>query len=90
MFVMTPWVGASVRQSSAISPGWFVPISITATSCVRLSRKSVIGTPMWLLRFPSVERTLYFSPRTFAIISFVVVLPLLPPTARKGMRNLSR
>jgi hypothetical protein len=41
---------------------------------------SVSGTPMWLLRFPSVALVLKRVRRTDAIISFVLVLPLLPVT----------
>ncbi|MPM85822.1 hypothetical protein SDC9_132904 [bioreactor metagenome] len=54
----------------------------------RLSRVS--GTPMWLLRFPEVESTLYFIERTLVISSFVVVLPLEPVSAITGILKCSR
>ena len=42
-----------------------------------------------LLKFPSVLRTLYFTDRTEAIMSLAVVLPTLPVTPTKGIRNCS-
>ncbi len=48
--VTTPTVGAASAVRAAISPGWFVPISTTAASCSEPSRKSVSGSPHWLLK----------------------------------------
>ena len=42
-------VGPGQRASGAISPGWFMPISITAKSVSAGIRASVSGTPQWLL-----------------------------------------
>ena len=41
----------------------------------------VIGTPIWLLKLPFVAWVLYFIESTAFVISFVVVLPLLPVMA---------
>jgi hypothetical protein len=49
-------VGAAMRASTAISPGWFMPISITAAWCCARRRNSVSGTPMSLFRLPRVAR----------------------------------
>jgi hypothetical protein len=38
----------------------------------------VRGTPIWLLRFPFVEKVLYLFDRTAVISSFVVVFPFVP------------
>ncbi len=86
-------VGAASRARRAVSPGWFMPSSTTAARwCVR-RRNSVSGTPTSLLRLPSVARrssSPYAAARIAAIISFVVVLPLLPTTTTSGMRCRAR
>jgi len=38
-----------MRDSGAISPAWFMPISNTARSVVLGIRARVRGTPIWLL-----------------------------------------
>ncbi len=43
--VMTATSGRARRDSGAISPGWFMPISTTATPAFQGSRASVSGTP---------------------------------------------
>ena len=43
-----------------------------------------------LLKFPFVERTLYFSDNTQLINSFVLVFPLLPVIPIMGILNLER
>ena len=40
---------SAIRARGAISPGWFIPISITANSVSCGIRASVKGTPQWLL-----------------------------------------
>src|SRR3569832_2153862 len=62
----------------------------TAYRCRSLSRNSVSGTPRSLLRLPSVTRTSPRSRRIAAIISFTVVLPLLPVTPITGKSNRAR
>ena len=47
--VITTTSGRAIRDRGAISPGWFMPISITAKSASRGIRASVSGTPQWLL-----------------------------------------
>ena len=64
-----------------------MPSSSTAISCSLLSRSRVMGTPISLFRLPSVLSTLYFSPRTAATMSLVVVLPTEPVRATTGMGN---
>ena len=66
-----------------------MPVSITAASCSGMSRSSVSGAPMSLLRFPSVRSVSYFCVSTAAIISLVVVLPTEPVTCTTG-RNCPR
>ena len=67
-----------------------MPSSITATRCAARRRSSVSGTPISLLRLPRVASTAS-SPkcarRIAAIISFTVVLPLLPATRRAAARS---
>ena len=46
--------GSTNARSAATSPGWFVPISTTATSASSGMASSVSGTPTWLFRFPRV------------------------------------
>ena len=41
--------GRAIPARARISPGWFIPISITAWVWPGRRRKSVQGTPMWLL-----------------------------------------
>ena len=83
-------VGAAMRASSAISPGWFMPSSITAAWCQRVSswrrRSTVSGTPMWLLKLPSVANapSPHQACRMQPSICVTVVLPLLPVTAISG------
>ena len=63
-----------------------MPISTTATWCSLRIRSSVRGTPISLLKFPSVFSTRYFSASTAAMNSLVLVLPTLPvmPTTFTG------
>ena len=79
-FETTAQLGSAMRARTAISPAWFIPISMTATSCSGSSRRSWSGTPKWLLRFPADLRTLNLALRTWAIASLVVVLPAEPVT----------
>ncbi len=79
--------------SCAISPGWFMPSSMTAALCAASSRNSVSGTPMSLFRLPRVARQRSApnaAARIAAIISLTVVLPLLPVTPISGMSNCRR
>ncbi len=69
-----------MAASAAISPGWFIAISITAVRCSGLSRSSVSGTPQWLFRFPSVRSVGAAVASAAATRSLVVVLPTLPVT----------
>jgi hypothetical protein len=43
-------MGRARRESGAISPAWFMPISITASGRLAGMRASVSGTPIWLLK----------------------------------------
>ena len=79
-----------MRASSAISPAWLAPISITAVPCSGRSRSRVSGTPMWLLRLPSVASTGPRAAHTAASICLVVVLPLLPVTPITGREKPAR
>ena len=89
-------VGCAMRASSAISPGWFMPSSTTPARCQHVwswrRRNSVSGTPMWLLRLPSVAKAPSPSQarRIAAIICVTVVLPLLPVTAMSGRSKRAR
>jgi hypothetical protein len=86
-FVTTATVGLAMAARRAISPGWFMPSSTTATACTPSRRRSsVSGRPMSLLKLPSVAsaRSPCQARRMEATICVVVVLPLLPPTATSG------
>ena len=85
-----PKVGFAIAHSSSISLNLFAPISISAIWCSALSLNNIRGTPMWLFKFPIVERTAYFWDKTQLINSFVLVLPLLPVIPITGMSNLER
>ena len=88
-----PMVGAAIAARRAISPGWFMPISITAAWCAGCKRISVSGTPISLFRLPRVARrpsSPKAAARIAAIISLTVVLPLLPVTPMTGMANCAR
>ena len=85
-------VGMAMALRRAISPGWFMPSSITAACCAASMRNSVSGTPISLFRLPRVARrpsSPWAAARIEAIISLTVVLPLLPVTPMTGMRELA-
>ena len=65
----------------AISPLWFMPISLTTTSASSgmLSRQR--GAPIRLLKLPHDFQVRRSVPTNAAIISFVVVLPAEPVMA---------
>ena len=71
----------NVTDARYYTYGTFSPVSSVA-----LARSSMRGTPMWLLRLPSVFSTWNRWPKTAAVKSFVLVLPLLPviATTRRG------
>ena len=81
MFVMSEQSGSAMSQRWAISPGWFVPISRTRKSASFGQLRMVIGSPMWLLKLPSVAWTLPTVERNALTSSFVVVLPAEPVMA---------
>ena len=78
MFVMMAASGFARAASGAISPGWFIPISQTAAVSAVVAERIESGTPMWLLKFPSVLTTRKRVASTAAANSFVLVFPLLP------------
>ena len=90
ILVMTAIVGAPIRASRSISPGTFIPISTTAAPCSGPRPRSVRGRPMRLLKFPVFFNTFRLRLKIAAVISLVLVLPLLPETAITGMSNLMR
>ena len=69
-----------MSERSFISPGPVIPISRTAKSASSGSVSSDIGSPITLLKLPSVFQTFPAVERTDAINSFVVVFPTLPVT----------
>ena len=73
---ITPTSGSAMSQSAFISPGWFVPISRTRNSASSGQFITVIGSPMWLLKFPSVPG----QARNVFRNSLVVVFPADPVT----------
>src|SRR5439155_1192087 len=75
---------------AAISPGCWLPISSTSAWCSAASRRSVNGSPHWLLKLPLGFSTCQRTPRTPAISSLVVVLPFEPVTATTGIENRAR
>jgi hypothetical protein len=87
MLVMSAMSGSTSRARLSISPAWSMPSSTTHTSCCASSLSRVRGTPMSLLKFPSVLWTQNLAPSTAAVISLVVVFPTEPVTAIKGMGN---
>ena len=54
---MSPTSGSAISVSRRISPGAFIPISITACVSSPASPRSVSGTPIRLFRLPCVLRT---------------------------------
>src|SRR3989338_8638987 len=79
--VQTRSSGSAIATSVLISPGWFMPSSITATSGRSRSCSSDSGSPMWLFRFPLFFTTRKRTERNSAIASFVGVFPALPVIA---------
>ena len=47
-------VGCAIAASSAVSPGWFMPTSMTATAWFSRRPRIVRGSPMALLKLPRV------------------------------------
>ena len=88
--VITAMSGSTIPRSFAISPGTFIPISITATSASSGIASSVSGTPTRLLRFPIVACTVSVAPSVARISSFVVVFPFEPPTPITVPRHARR
>lgn len=86
MHVITVIVGSAIARRRVISPGTFMPNSITATSAVSGNASSVSGTPTRLFRLPAVACTSSRLARTERVSSFVVVLPLEPAIATTGPR----
>ena len=85
--ITTPTVGCAISASKAISPGWFIPNSMTAPRWNLRKRKTVCGTPIALFRLPCVAKAP--SPnaqrKMLASIWVTVVFPLLPVTAITGI-----
>ena len=82
-------VGCAMRGQVAISPGWFMPISITAARDARAGREQrqrhadVVVQIAAVARHARRRRT---AARGWtAIISLTVVLPLLPVTPTSGI-----
>ena len=90
MFVITATSGFAARDSTLISPSALMPISITAAPWLSLSLKSVLGSPMSLLKLPSVRSVSYLAESAAYIMSFVEVLPTLPVTPQSFTANRSR
>ena len=86
-------VGRGHRASSAVSPRWFMPSSMIAARCVSRRQSSVSGSPIALLKLPWVEST-RSAPKcaesAAAVMSFTVVLPLLPTTRASGSVKRAR
>ena len=78
ILVITHMSGCAILDNLSISPKSLIPISRTATSSSSVSLKTVSGSPISLLKLPSVFNTLYFSDKTELIVSLVLVLPTLP------------
>jgi len=87
MFVMSALFGRAISQSAAISPGAFVPISITATSDSAEIASKLNGTPISLLKLSGFLVTWNLAPSTAAMSSLTVVFPQLPVTPMTGMFN---
>ena len=83
-------VGRASAASEAISPGCWLPSSRTIAWCSAVSRRSVSGSPHWLLKLPPGFSTFQRVPSTPAMSSLVVVLPFEPVTATTGMENRAR
>ena len=88
--VTAPTVGRQIAASEAISPAVFAPSSSASALCSGPRRSRVRGRPHWLLKLPSGLSTGPNVPSTEAIISLVVVLPLLPVTAATGTVKRAR
>jgi len=64
----------------AISPAWFIPISMAAARCSARSRNRDSGKPISLLKLPSVFNTGPSGRSAAANSSLVLVLPTEPVT----------
>ncbi len=61
MVVITAMSGSAIFDSAAISPRALMPSSKTAASQQGCISSTDSGSPIWLLRLPSVLCALYFS-----------------------------
>ena len=78
-----------MRDSGAISPGWFMPISITRKRVSMGAPSSVSGTPRWLLKLLGLACVGPIAAHAASTSRRVVVLPALPVMATHqafGMR----
>ena len=87
----TPTLGFATLVSRAISPMWRAPISKTQYLVVSLDRSKVNGTPISVLKFPSVAIVWPFRVKIEFKNSLVVVFPWEPviPTTLSS-DNLTR
>jgi hypothetical protein len=88
--VTTPTCGSASRARRAISPAADIASSITATSCSGSSASSAKGSPKSLFKLPGERSTRKRRLRMAAIISFVVLFPVLPVTAKSRLPHLRR
>ena len=72
--VISATCGRASRARGAISPGAFMPISMTAKSRSAGIRARVSGTPQWLLKLFSAAWTLPWAPRAARSISLAAGL----------------
>ena len=82
--------GRAMRDSGAISPGWFMPSSTMAKSVSAGIRASVSGTPQWLFRLASAAWTRPSGASAAAAMSLVEVLPTEPVIASTRARVRAR
>ena len=92
--VRTPIVGCTNRQSSAISPSLYAPISTMKKLVLRVRCSLIVRqTPSGVLNEPGVASTSLGSPISLAIANFVEVLPnepVTPTTSRRSLRSFAR
>jgi len=84
--VMMPWVGGYITIAFDLLL-MMAPISITGELCIFFTERMVRGIPMWLFQIALGGKGDIGGGQDVCTSSLVVVFPLLPVMAMKGILN---
>ena len=88
ILVISPKLGLHINESLLISPKWLLPNSITIISCSLFNLNKVSDTPIILFLLSSLYKTLYLVLNIDTSKSLVVVFPVEPVIAIRGILYL--